>query len=177
MVTAEATATSRAQLAQPLRLLSLPDELRRLILARVPLADHLAASRVCRAFRDVIQDPNHVLVKGLRVPRFLASRLDCGFEERRIVIARVYAHPSSFVLGDLTICMAHKSGELARISRRRCPPWPMKTTLWGLPAPTTAGSSSSAKGRLNAPATARGPPTKSPKSARVAHAAESVILG
>ena len=67
MATIETTNASIAQPALPLGLLALPDELRRHILARVPLADHLAAARVCRAFRDVIQDPNHVLVKGRRV--------------------------------------------------------------------------------------------------------------
>ena len=98
MATAEATTTSRAQPASSLNLLHLPDDLRRHILARVPLADHPSVALVCKEFCGVINDP-----------RFLNIRRDQGWAERGPVSVRI-TQP-----GDLTICMAH-SGETARIS-------------------------------------------------------------
>ena len=78
-------------------LLDLPDELRRHILARVPLADHPTVALVCKDFCGVINDP-----------RFLKFRRDERCAERGIMsIARTHE-------GDLDIWMAH-SGETARI--------------------------------------------------------------
>ena len=78
-------------------LLDLPDELRRHILARVPLADHPTVALVCEDFCGVINDP-----------RFLKFRRDERCAERGIMsIARTHE-------GDLDIWMAH-SGETARI--------------------------------------------------------------
>ena len=59
-------------------LLDLPDELRRHILARVPLADHPTVALVCKDFCGVINDP-----------RFLKFRRDQGWAERGPVSVRI----------------------------------------------------------------------------------------
>ena len=76
----------------------LPDDVLQRLLVGLPLEDHRAAASVCESFRRVIVGP-----------RFLAERRRCGFAERGPVSVRI-TH------GDLTICMAHKSEVIARVS-------------------------------------------------------------
>ena len=76
----------------------LPDDVLQRVLVGLPLEAHRAAASVCKSFRRVIAGP-----------RFLAERRRCGFAERGIVSVRT-------TQGDLSICMAHNIGYMARIS-------------------------------------------------------------